>query len=300
MQFAVLALVLGCSTALKVVMKKDDPVAFAAQGKPNLARAAAGSGSVVCYKDDGFGAQLHCKQAAFAVARRDGKCYLHKAFVKGGFHTKKMEADEFMAMSSDKVNVNGQACGSSVKRINHPSAAEKPSADDFYTPAVRAELRKMYWATPKPALNKECQVAFHVRRGDVSLGSNKNRYTSNEELLDAINHNFANKTVCIFSEGKEAGFGKLAKNPKVRFHLNGDPMEAFHNLVAAPEMVIAKSSFSWAAGAISSGKVYYIRKFWHAVLGEWSKTKSSASFHRSLKSEFMIEPAKEGPASDYD
>jgi len=292
---------------LKVVVKRGhhwelkDPksVDFAAEIRPARTQ---GVGWVVANKDDGFGAQLHCKQAAFAVARHDSKCYMHKAFNKKGFHNKQMEADTFMGMSSDSLDRNGQACGGMVRGIDAPFPAEKPHPDAFYTPEVRAELRKMYDANPKPtaAVHKECQVAFHVRRGDVGSGSNKNRYTSNEELIDAINRNFADKTVCIFSEGSERGFGKLASLPKVRFHLNGDAMEAMHNMVMAPELVIAKSSYSYAAGLLNTGKVYYIKKFWHKVPSVWTQTKSSASFARNLESDSMIEPVKEGPVSDYD
>jgi len=297
MKFCVLlTIVLGCS-ALKVAIKKDH------KEKRTGAIADLAKPFVKCDKDDGLGAQVHCKMVAFAKSRHDGKCYFHAEFVTRGFHhatTSSSEAtkkvNEFMGLHTD----TDKNCTGPPQGLGKASTfSAETEVDTYFTPEVRAELRAMYWSTPKPVeTDKLCQVAFHVRRGDVSAGHSPERFTSNEAIVEAINLNFAHKTVCIFSEGSPSDFGKI-QQMKVRFHLNGDALTAFHNLVSAPELVIAKSSFSFSAGVLNSGNVFYLQKFWHNVLGAWSQTKASKSFASTVSEDSMIEPPKSDVASEF-
>lgn len=287
-QIALIALVaLQSATALKVALKKQ---------KSEL------SDYVVCNKDDGFGAQFHCQMAAFAVARKKGVCFIFNKFWTSNFHNAGMSKEQkakFVEESGKFSGLHSDAgCTSTGHKykVDHPKAAEGAkgeSADLFYTPEVRAELRKMYMDTAKPEVDSSCQVAIHVRRGDVKHGS---RFTSNAVIADAIERNFKDKTVCIFSEGKgPEDFKQLMSNKNIKFKLNQPTDEAFHGLVSAPELLIARSSFSYAAGVINPGKVYYLGRFWHKELDAWTQVQLSKSFSRQ-----SIEALEEPPVEDKD
>merc|ERR1719263_2293844 len=200
---------------------------------------------------------------AFALARHDHGCYWHKEFVHEcqkaaerkspcvGLHDDEMDADGLVGLKSD--NKCKPAASSNVK------STSVQNADAYFTPEVRQELRKMYDAAPneKPKL-EDCQVAVHVRRGDAGKPFNKhhcNRLMPNDKLYQVITSNFANKKVCVFSEGKPEDFGKVKELGYVKFMLNGQTDYPFHNFVMAPELVIAKSSFSYTAALLNQAKL---------------------------------------------
>jgi len=260
---------------------------------------------VSCLKHDGFGAQYQCQLAAIAVARHKGQCYMHTNFDTDGFHkvtdttVATFDAEKFTGLKSD----TGPNCTGDSKDIKTPLAAEcgmgpeGGCADQYYTKEVRREMRSMYDSTPKPPTDHSCEVAFHVRRGDVQGGG---RWTSNTVIEDVITSTFSNKTVCIYSEGKDSDFGTLQALDNVKFKLNGDVGTAFHGLVAAPELVIASSSFSYTAAMLNSGQVYYVKRFWHHMLADWKQvtTRTSPQFY-SKTSETLMEPPTSNKASAY-
>jgi hypothetical protein len=158
---------------------------------------------------------------------------------------------------------------------------------------------------PLPARHEECEVAVHIRRGDAA--AIPKRFTPNDVVRRALETHFASSSyddekeeeeddddndesgqcrsgalvVCIFSEGKEEDFelGDLSQSSgiDIRYHLDESVLGTFHNLVTAPELVIAKSSFSYAAALLSTGKVYYLDEFWHAPLDDWTHLTGSSS-----------------------
>ena len=234
-------------------------------------------------RGDGFGAQYHAKMCAFAVSRRyPGLLYRHapfevaicegKASVGGHNVPVQMAArlDAFTGLRDDEPQRLVEAV-----RIDsfdtHPADAD-PSA--YYNANVRSALRHMYFSTPKPD-PVQCDVAVHVRRGDVSAwGQNlsKNRLTSNQDILQALTQGLGLTPSCkiaLFSEGRPADFGPLMHLPNLTFHLNLDLFTTFHSLVCAPTLVTASSSLSYAAALLSAGRVCYIHPFWHKALAEW-------------------------------
>ena len=74
-------------------------------------------------------------------------------------------------------------------------------------------------------------------------------------------------TIGIYSEAIESDF-KILKLPQVTFKLNLNLINTFHELVTSKILVMSKSSFSYSAGILSNGIVYYI-PFWHKPLDHW-------------------------------
>ena len=156
--------------------------------------------------------------------------------------------------------------------------AARPS--DFYDDAVRAELRAMYWAAPKPALDRgPCGFAVHVRRGDVSPdGPDPARYTPNRVYAAAVRdvarrrvgEANASSTVCAFSQGAPADFAELSALG-VELRLDEELAATFHAMVTAENLLIATSSLSYAAAILSENRVYYTGRLLHRPLDDWHR-----------------------------
>lgn len=71
----------------------------------------------------------------------------------------------------------------------------------------------------------------------------------------------------VFSQGSSENF-KAFNAPDVQLHLNDSVEDSFTAMVLADVLVAAASSFSYVAGILSDGAVYYI-PFWHTPLPGW-------------------------------
>jgi len=263
------------------------------------------AGSVSCAggngaSGDGFGSQYQCRMAAYALSRHEHTCYSHTTFgniVHGSFK-KGFDPNTWTGLKSDdrrQCGTYGTHLGNALV-LDSTAQRKNESIDEYWTQEVQEELRFLYRNTSKPEIDLSCEVAFHVRRGDVhgsdadawlrkcdGLGDHKYhacRYVSNAQLYHVITANFKHQKVCIFSEGQKDNFGSVKELQNVKFILDGAVDDTFHALVAAPKMVMAHSSFSYAAGLLNSGDVYYITPFWHKSLKRWKQLAMSHSFAR--------------------
>lgn len=219
---------------------------------------------IACDKHDGFGAQLMCQFAAYAKARHDGDCFQFSGFDEGGFHdnSRGEGLGEFSGLKSSENCGEGDG---EVNYISHPAISPEGGSEQYFTKGVRDELRAFYYSTKKPKIDDSCQVAYHVRRGDVgpdekeTMGSGEvvSRYTSIEVIEHVIKTHFANQKVCLFSEGSPSDFGHLQEMSNVEFKLNLPVGETFHAFVTAPSLVIDFSSLSGTAALLNNGQVYY-------------------------------------------
>jgi hypothetical protein len=132
--------------------------------------------------------------------------------------------------------------------------------------ALRAELRARYWRGPKVAIPSHrapegLTAAVHLRRGDVSLTRNANRYAPDEVVLrqiarlrEAVAPFGRTLTVNLYSEGTVEDFRAFADAGCI-LHVSEDTFESFHNMVTADILVNATSTFSYVAGLLSRGIV---------------------------------------------
>ena len=144
---------------------------------------------------------------------------------------------------------------------------------------VMPVLRKRYTGVGMPppggsAGPDEVSVAVHVRRGDVDGWQDPARYTSNDRVLRVIRtivhllggHGLRPR-LTVYSEGMPEDFREFA-DCGCALHISEDALAAFHGLVCADVLVMAKSSFSYAAALLSDGMKVY-EPFWHPPLAEW-------------------------------
>ena len=141
---------------------------------------------------------------------------------------------------------------------------------------IRPELRRVYNPLPDSRKGKkdELTVALHVRRGDVSVVKHAHRYTSNDILhkriktiISRYEKNNPHFRIYLYSTGKEEDFG-IEIGELVTFRLNQNPFQSFDEMVHADVLMMAKSSFSYCAGILNEGDVFY-EPFWHKSLPDW-------------------------------
>ncbi len=72
----------------------------------------------------------------------------------------------------------------------------------------------------------------------------------------------------IYSQGDVDVFQNLFGADDTILHLNGSVEETFTSMVLADALVMSQSSFSYTAGLLSEGTVYYL-PFWHPPLPHW-------------------------------
>ena len=185
-----------------------------------------------------------------------------------------MRSDLLEGFTCTKGQNNLTICGSTPCSRTIKKVYRNPRR--YYTPEVRAELRRVYNASPKP-IPRNCDTAVHVRRGDARYGNP--RRTSDEQVENTLQHFTrkygANQSICIFSEGVESDFNAFnltRRFPHTRLYLNGGIREAFHSLVVAPRLVMARSSFSYAAALLNTEQIFYYKMAWMSKpLDHWQR-----------------------------
>lgn len=215
-------------------------------------------------KTDGFGSQYQSIMSGIAYASYKKYKYYHTPMNKVAHSQNHQILNNFIGVHSD-INVKqSDRVNIKLPYVKEVHGANKPSL--FYTKQVNEKIRSMYYSTPKP---KSCpfDIAIHIRRGDVKNGF---RFTDNQTYLKYIKmliSKYPRYTIGIYSEGTESDF-KILKLPQVTFKLNLNLINTFHELVTSKILVMSKSSFSYSAGILSNGIVYYI-PFWHKPLDHW-------------------------------
>lgn len=134
-----------------------------------------------------------------------------------------------------------------------------------YYVEVMPELQQAYWSLDRgidleynPA---KVSIAIHIRRGDINLNKNPDRWLDLEyysTIIDKINSELTLKAldIHIFSEGQAEDFKSLIRD-NVTLQLGGSDLEAFHHMCAADILVTGQSSFSIMASYFNRGVTIY-------------------------------------------
>jgi hypothetical protein len=137
-------------------------------------------------------------------------------------------------------------------------------------------IKKCYWENKDKNFfnNNKFNVAIHIRRENpVDRGLAGNRVTTPNSyylnIMNRIREKHKDKEIMfhVYSQGDVNNFMDLA-NHDVKFYINYDIIETFKGLVAANVLVISPSSFSYIAGLLSDGEIYY-KPFWHNPKKNW-------------------------------
>lgn len=207
-------------------------------------------------RPDGFGEQYVDQMLAVAFSRSCNGCYNFQGF--NFFRSKYGTHDQFDATSFVGLKSDADCRGNHTFTIRGHPKKWRRFVDRLFSKQIRDELRASYWSNAKIDRDSDCEIVFHDRRGDAKKNGNiQIRSSGNQLLQSTIERKFADKKVCIISQGQPEEFGLLQTMPNVKLKLNDSTQEAFHNMVTAPKLVIGHSSLSWAAGILSTAPVYF-------------------------------------------
>jgi hypothetical protein len=247
---------------------------------------------------DGLGSQIHSILSILLFAKKFHLIYVHTPIkniehYKGNRDEWSLRWEEFFSLGNNEIQIN-ELESSNVQRafVKFPFLLNKKKDKLYlvsnchsYTDTCPADfslivddLRKKY-NLKKPPLKRiktmQLQLCVHIRRGDVdAININSFRYSSNRDILKNIvkilefyeKHNIPCK-VYIYSQGEEKDFLEF-KELNATLCLNKDEFKTFDHLVNADILVMAKSSFSYVAGLLNKGIVFY-EPFWHKPLPSW-------------------------------
>jgi hypothetical protein len=219
-------------------------------------------------KTDGFGAQYHAMMSGIALCENKKYVYIHTPF-------KQMEHGVNIEKLNEFIGIKGETAPCTIKEEWSREVHDSLTPSIYYTDKVIKIIRDAYYSTPKPKISAGIDIAIHIRRGDVSNRKNAERFTSNTEyaqIIRSLKLLYPSYNILIFSEGDVADFADLNLDSSY-FRLNTDVMETFHSLVSAKVLVIAKSSFSYAAAILNKNIIYYA-DFWHKPFVHWLDIKT--------------------------
>lgn len=117
-------------------------------------------------------------------------------------------------------------------------------------------------------MNEKIQIAFHIRRGDVSKTENQDRYVEISyylECIEALKVIFVDKPyhIHLFSESNIlTELGHIDSN--IILHIDEDVVDSFKFLVNCDLLFAGFSSFSYSASMLRRKGVVLYKKFWHS------------------------------------
>jgi hypothetical protein len=116
-------------------------------------------------------------------------------------------------------------------------------------------------------------IAIHVRRPNPHDSRVDGTNTPDHEYLRIIKnlrnvYSVKKPLFHIYSQGNIESFNSIYTGDDIFFHLNESTEQTFTSLVLADVLVTSRSSFSYTAGILSQGVIYYT-PFWHPPLPNW-------------------------------
>jgi hypothetical protein len=120
--------------------------------------------------------------------------------------------------------------------------------------------------------NQRLNIAIHMRRSNLHDSRVDGTDTPDDFFLNIINklrviYAPKNPLLHIYSQGNDDDFKKFCAQDIV-LHLNESIEDTFTSMVLADVLVTGRSSFSYTAGILSGGAIYYI-PFWCPALPHW-------------------------------
>ena len=148
--------------------------------------------------------------------------------------------------------------------------------DQYCNSSAMQFIKNCFWANKERDhfKNDKINIAVQIRREnshDKRLAGTRVS-TPNEyyiKIMNSIREEYSNKQIQfhVYSQGAIDNFQDL-HDEDTEFHLNEDITSTFIGMVAADILILSPSSFSYVAGLLSDGKVYY-KHFWHNKKKEW-------------------------------
>lgn len=169
------------------------------------------------------------------------------------------------------------------KLDSHKTKIAIDNSIDYFTDLdMMKKIKEHFWENKKDKTdvfgNGKINVTIHIRRPNkidpagASIGDSSCRYIDDDYYLNIINNirkKYNNVLFHIYSQGEISDFTVFNCNDIV-LHIDENMFDTFIALVSGEILVLSPSSFSYSAGLLSNGIVFYC-PFWHSRLSKWLK-----------------------------
>jgi hypothetical protein len=257
-----------------------------------LKMAETGSRLMLLPRGDGFGTHVVVLLAALAYCRFENTTYVHYPWSSVGHKPTNMSSMDWSTDLQNFIGLSQPELQYSDDLGPVPAVlwlrGVQLAPDTYYTDEFLASMRSRYLGSGYPRTNSpsfqsthnRLRVAVHIRRGDVERGAMMARYTNNTETAVFMRRAEADVrsqghdgpvSFHVYSEGVADKFADLIiafGEKNVFLHLDEDLKTSFHDMVSADVLIMAKSSFSYAAALLSNGTVY-AQPFWLKARRQW-------------------------------
>jgi hypothetical protein len=228
-------------------------------------------------RQDGFGAQLQGIIGYAVLAEMTGAKFVYTPFTS--MEHNYINDPGFLSSKEKLINFVG----------NFPTVDQYPGlispvlgtewyCDNQIQQCAKSKILKkiktVFRANKNPDYfaNGKFNIALHIRRPnshDTRLAGADVPDQTFLNIMQSLQQQYIGKDYIlhIYSQGAAKSFVRFQQD-KVQLHLNESIEDTFTALVYADVLVTSPSSFSYTAGLLSNGEVYYM-PFWHPPLPGW-------------------------------
>ena len=229
-------------------------------------------------RTDGFGAQyqgiittiLYCSEHNLNYT------YTPLQYVEHNYENELHYVDKLENLINLKDNYHINENSSSVLLFGKIMPIFESNVDQYCNRNVMKFIKDCFWEKKERDhfKNNKINIAVQIRRENSHDNgkagdrvSTPNAYY--KKIMNKIREDYTDKEILfhIYSQGQAESFQELV-GEDVQFHLDEEITSTFIGMVAADILILSPSSFSYVAGLLSDGKVYY-KKFWHNKKKEW-------------------------------
>jgi hypothetical protein len=230
---------------------------------------------------DGFGSQYQHIICTLLICYRNGYEFIYNT-LKQMHHNYDNDPD-FLNKMEDLMNIKPYFIHRGDERLvdAHLTVCDMSAkyvvdkdVDGYATDESLLKIKTMFWANKDKEVfkNNKTNVAVHIRRPNIHDTRVQGSDTPDQYYLNVIQrirneHPDKDLLFHIYSQGNMENF-KCYESEDTVFHLNEDLSRTFIELVAAEILVTSFSSFSYIAGYLNDGIVYY-HDFWHPPRNCW-------------------------------
>jgi len=247
----------------------------------------------ICSRGEGAGAQALMTMYAITFARTCGLTYVHTPFTAIAHADRPMEqwVDAWEAQFNFGIGELPTE-GDNREILNFPFnlpdllplfGLDSHDLDRRFEATI-PEFRRKYYSNKSPVRNEILTICVHVRRGDVTVNSNSDRYTSTNFFKKAISEVTAvldardiSYKVRIFSQEDHRAFAEL-NVPGMEIFSNVDAIWSMQQIIEADIFIMSRSAFSYVAATISDG--IKIGEDFYPPLSGWIIVDSNGEFDR--------------------
>jgi hypothetical protein len=234
---------------------------------------------------DGFGAQFQAIISSVIYAELNNYRYVYTPFCS--MEHNYFNDTEFLAKKEHLINFIGNF-EINTDTTTYSTTACKAFFDAHVSPCAQSvsltKIKEIFRANKNSTNdfgNNNLNIVIHIRRHNQHDSRTLGTDTPDKFFMDMIKslrtvYAKQNPLFHIHSQGNITDFN-VFRAPDTVLHLNESIEDTFTAMVLADVLVISQSSFSYTAGLLSDGIVYYI-PFWHSPLPHWS---SIEQLHKS-------------------